>query len=146
MSATRKLLTAVFLATAGGLTLFAGALIWVAIDTGPLRDPEEALRDFYQGRNRAEEELIDPLLLNGSRAVPLVISALPNKEMPKRRYAIGFLGIGGYRSALPVLEDILTDGSDPFYVRRDALEAIYRIDPERARVLARSLEDEDEPL
>jgi hypothetical protein len=56
--------------------------------------------------------------------------------MHRRRYAIGFLGNGHYSEVLPVLEKILSDGSEIFYFRADALEAIYQIAPDRARELA----------
>ncbi len=79
---------------------------------------------------------MDPLILSGRRVVPLVIAAVPNKEMRRRRYAIAFLGNGRYRDALPVLEQVLADESEVFYFRADALEAIFRISVERAREVA----------
>jgi hypothetical protein len=110
--------------------------LWWAVAEGPLRNPEAALREFYEARDRAEDQLMDPLILNGRRVVPLVIAAVPNKQMERRRYAIGFLGNGKYREALPVLEEVLSDESERFYFRADALEGIFQISPERARELA----------
>ncbi len=118
------------------VVIVAGLGIWWAFAEGPFRDPEDALRDFYEARERAEDQLMDPLILNGRRVVPLVISAVTNKDMRLRRYAIGFLGNGRYRSALPVLEKVLADESEIYYFRADALEAIYQIAPERAQSLA----------
>ncbi len=112
------------------------AALWWALAEGPLRDPHDALRDFYEARGRAEDQLMDPLILNGHRVVPLVLSEIQKKEMPLRRYAIGFLGNGHYAEAMPLLEKILSDESEIFYFRADALEAIYQIAPNRARVLA----------
>ena len=117
-----------------GITLALG-LSW-AVAEGPLRDPEDALRDFYEARDRAEDQLMDPLIRNGRRVVPLVIAAVPHRQMRLRRYAIRFLGNGRYREALPVLEQVLSDDSELFYFRADALEGIFRISPERARELA----------
>jgi len=117
-----------------GIVLALG-LSW-AVAEGPLRNPDDALRDFYEARERAEDQLMDPLILNGRRVAPLVIAEVPNKEMKLRRYAIGFLGNGQYRDALPVLEQVLVDESEIYYFRADALEAVFRISPERARVLA----------
>lgn len=111
-------------------------ILWWAVAEGPLRDPDDALRDFYDARERAEDQLVDPLILNGRRVVPLVIAEVPNKQMRLRRYAIGFLGNGQYRDALPVLEQVLVDESEIYYFRADALEAIFRISAERARELA----------
>lgn len=110
-------------------------LCW-AVAEGPLRSPDHALRDFYEARERAEDQLMDPLILNGRRVVPVVIAEVPNKEMKLRRYAIGFLGNGQYRDALPVLEQVLVDESEVYYFRADALEAVFRISPERERALA----------
>ena len=118
------------------LALVVGICIRWAIAEGPLRDPAEALQDFYEATDRAEDQLIDPLVLNGQRVVPLVLRDLPDKEMPLRRYAIGFLGNGGYEEALPLLVKIVTDESEEYYFRSDALIAIYGISPETARQLA----------
>ena len=66
-------------------------LLW-AVAEGPLRNPDEALKDFYDAGDRAEDQLMDPLILTGRSVVPLVLKELPNKDMRPRRYAIGFLG------------------------------------------------------
>src|SRR5262249_34357032 len=76
----------------------------------------------------AEDMLMDPLILAGDKVVPLVIEAVKNKEMERRRYAIAFLGNGSYKQAIPVLEEILGDASEKDYVRGDALQSIYQID------------------
>lgn len=110
--------------------------VWWAVSEGPLRNPEDTIKDFYEAHERAEDQLIDPLILNGPRVVPLVLQDLPDKDMPLRRYAIGFLGNGKYEEALPILEQILSDDSEKFYFRADALIAIFSISPDRARELA----------
>src|SRR5262245_49067759 len=68
--------------------------------------PEAALAAFYTGEHgqMTECEEASPLRSYGRRVVPLVIDALPDKTMPRRRYAIGFLGEGHYEEALPTLE------------------------------------------
>lgn len=111
-------------------------VLWWARSEGPLRNPQEALADFYEARDRAEDQLIDPLILNGRRVVPYVLRDIQNKDMKLRRYAIGFLGNGRYSEALPILEKILADESEIYYFRSDALEAIYQISPQRARELS----------
>ena len=115
-------------------------------EEGPLRDPEAALRDFYQAEDRFEDQLVDPLILNGRAVVPLVLRDLTDKAMPLRRYAIGFLGNGEYEEALPLLESILADETELNYFRSDALEAIHRIAPERAARLALQYMDSPELL
>ncbi len=122
--------------TLGALALVVGLALWWAVAEGPLRDPEDALADFYEAKDRAEDQLMDPLILNGRRVVPLVVAEIPNKEMRLRRYAIGFLGNGRYAEALPALEEILKDESEVYYFRADALEAIYQISQDKARALA----------
>jgi len=110
--------------------------LWWAVEEGPLRDPHEALNDFYDAKDRAEDQLMDPLILAGSDVVPMVVAELPNKEMRLRRYAIGFLGNGHYTQALQNLESILRDETEIYYFRADALGAIYQISPARAKELA----------
>ena len=118
----RKILLAVV-----GITTIVGLGLWWSISVGPLRNPEIALRDFYDGKDRAEDQLMDPLILNGRRVAPLVISAIPDKNMPKRRYAISFLANGKYEEALPVLNNIAFDITEKDYIRQDALVAINTI-------------------
>jgi hypothetical protein len=112
------------------------SLQW-AISAGPLRNPNEALQDFLAGdAGRAEDMLMDPLILNGQRVVPLVLAEIKNKQMQKRRYAIAFLGNGAYLEALPVLESIVVDRAEIDYFRADALQAIAQISPPHAVELA----------
>lgn len=110
--------------------------VWWAIAEGPLRSPKAALHDFYEAEERAEDQLMDPLILAGKRVAPIVITEIKNKKMEKRRYAIGFLGNGRYVEALPALEIILKDDTEIDYFRADALQAIYQISRERAEELA----------
>jgi|SRR5262245_13313908 len=122
---------------AGSAVTVVGLLgLWWAVAEGPLRNPDEALKDFYEARDRAEDQLMDPLILTGRRVVPLVLKELPNKDMRLRRYAIGFLGNGRYSEALPMLESVLNDESEIYYFRADALRAIFQISQARAKELA----------
>lgn len=124
----------IFLVVASAVIL--GLAGWWAIAEGPLRDPQAAMLDFYAPDGRAEDQLADPLILNGQKVVPLVIADVKNKKMPLRRYAIGFLGNGRYAEALPVLISILNDDTEIFYFRADALIAIYQISPSKGKELA----------
>lgn len=114
---------------------FCTVLYWLFVQS-PYPTAETALQAFYGGEPRPECMQADPLRWHGSRVVPLVIRDLPNKAIPKRRYAIGFLGEGRYTEALPVLESIVFDESEKFYFRIDALQAIYEIAPSHAQRLA----------
>ncbi len=122
--------------TVAGIALVTLLSLWWAVAEGPLRNPNAALNDFYTAKDRAEDQLIDPLILAGSDVVPLILKELPNKKMQRRRYAIGFLGIGRYSQALPSLETILRDESEIYYFRADALRAIHQISEARAKELA----------
>ena len=113
----------------------AAAIVWL-FTAGPMRDPESALRDFYGGEDRLEEQLCDPLILVGPRVVPLVIADLPKKGTPRRLYAIRFLGNGRYARALPVLQQLLADDGEDLAFRVEPFRAIYQISPDRARQLA----------
>jgi len=95
--------------------------------------PAEALQKFYvygaePGAGVAEDMLMDPLILAGNGVVPLVLEQLPNQHMPRRRYAIAFLGNGSYAAALPSLRTILADQRELDLFRGDALRAIGCID------------------
>jgi hypothetical protein len=109
--------------------------IAIAFSLGP--SPEKALRNFYMYEG-AEEALADPLIEAGRSVVPLVIAEVAKKDMPRRRYAIQFLGVAAHKTALPTLERILSDESEEDYYRADALRAILAIDPHRGLELART--------
>jgi hypothetical protein len=117
------------------VVVVAAATLWVFM-VGPIRDPQSALTDFYEGEDRFEEQLCDPLILVGPRVVPLVIADLPKKGTPRRLYAIRFLGNGHYLRALPVLQQLLADEEEKIAFRVEAFKAIYQVSPDRARQLA----------
>lgn len=99
-------------------------------------DPKSALSDFYGGAARPECLLTEPLRRAGDSILPLLLAEVRDKAMPKRRYAIGYLGERRYEAALPVLEAILRDDTERDFVRGDALLAIYAISEPRAKLLA----------
>jgi hypothetical protein len=104
------------------------------------------MHDFMYGENRMESELTIPLERAGSKILPSVLEAIQDKEMPRRRYAIGFIGGQTYEPALPILRKILEDETEILYFRADALEAIFWIDQELAFELSSSYLDEPELL
>ena len=104
------------------------------------------MRDFMYGENRMESQLTIPLERAGSKILPSVLEAIQDKEMPRRRYAIGFIGTETYDPALPILRRILEDETEIWYFRSDALEAIHQIDQELAFELSSSYLDEPELL
>ena len=71
---------------------------------------------------------MNPLILAGNPIVPTVLDALGDKKLKLRRYAMGFLGNGGYKEALPMLQRIAADESEEKWIREDSLESIHLID------------------
>jgi hypothetical protein len=104
--------------------------------------PNEALRLFLTSDHLREEDLTKPLNSAGRNVIPVVIEAIRDHEMPRRRYAIGFLADRKAIEAVPVLLDILADSEEKDYFRGDALQAIFRIDPKRASQLSRAYLDQ----
>jgi len=89
---------------------------------------DEVMEDFYEAKNRAEDMLMDPLIVNSDLVKYRVIEEIKDKNMNKRRYAIQYLGNEKIKEALPTLIAILEDESEIDYFRADALDSIYLID------------------
>ena len=94
------------------------------------------MKDFHAAEGRAEDMLMDPLILNADLVKDRVIQDIRNPKMDKRRYAIGFLGNERIAEAIPTLLQILSDESEIDYFRGDALESIFQIDQTRGGQLA----------
>jgi HEAT repeat protein len=101
-------------------------LALVALATsGVFRSPDAAMRAFLApDRQVGEDQLADPLILTGTRAVPLVAASVRDRQLRYRRYALAYLGWAQDERALPVLRSIVEDSSEHDYFRADALEAI----------------------
>ncbi len=102
---------------------------------------DEAFSEFYNA-DVAEDQLMDPLILAGPKVVPILIEKIKDKDMYRRRYAIGAIGNLGYRSAIPTLKNLLEDPSEEDYYRCDALNLISMIDIVKGRQLAIQYRDE----
>ncbi|MGA1237209.1 MAG: hypothetical protein ACO34E_10120 [Limisphaerales bacterium] len=117
------------------------AVVLVSVATFYLLWPratvESVMEDFYcDDAGRAEDMLMDPLILHADLVKSRVIEEVAARTMPKRRYAIGFLGVAGITDALPVLRMILADETEKGFFRADALESIYQIAKEDGLALA----------
>jgi len=111
--------------------------------------PEEALQDFYRDpieSGRAEDMLIDPLIICGNDVVPLIMKEIVNPDMPSRNYAIFFLGNGEYVEAQPLLEEIVAKPNESSGIKQLALQSIWRINPERGKQLALLYQNEENSL
>ena len=128
-----------------GCCIFLVAVIGVSVFSLPQKSCEEFLHDFYSNEG-PEITQMDPLILAGNKIVPVVLDKIKDKNMPKRRYAIAFLGNGSYHQALPVLESIVTDNTEKDFFRSDALESIYLIDNDKGLQYARQFQVEANDL
>jgi hypothetical protein len=133
--------SAIILCLASAITIAVVACIF-----WPSPTVDQVMKDFYSAEGRAEDMLMDPLILNAELVAPRVIQSIQDKGMDKRRYAIGFLGNERIVGALPVLRRILADGSEEYYFRVDALEAIYQINREEGLSLARDYSERGDLL
>lgn len=115
-----------FILSIAGVMLAICGAVWIAA-VKPWLTPEQILQRFHSNI-AAEDMLMDPIILGGKKVVPLIINEVQRRDMPRRRYAIGFLGNGLYPEAIPTLEKILEDETEKDYIRGDALKAIYQID------------------
>ncbi len=118
---------------------------WAFVE-GPLRDPHAAMNDFLESRERFEDQLTDPLVLAGPRVRPLVLSAVADREMKHRRYALAYLGCAGYTPAQERLRQIVNDETERDYFRADALESLWRLDHEEASTVAQALQSRQDFL
>ena len=108
--------------------------VWIFLRSRPTVDG--VMADFHKAEGRAEDMLMDPLILHADLVKRRVINDIKNPEMDKRRYAIAFLGNENILEAIPVLETILNTESEKDYFRGDALESIFRIDETKGHQLA----------
>lgn len=125
------------------LSMFAVILIIVYPKNFALlfSDNQQTLKSFLYQDGRAEDEIMDPLIIRGEKIASDVLFLIEDRELPYRRYAISYLGLLKYKDAIPILESMALDASEEFYIRADALEAIYAIDQVRGKGLARQLDE-----
>lgn len=119
-------------------------VLWM-VATKPWQSPEQVLEQFY-AHSAPEVALMDPLILRGKAVISIVISKVGTPDMPRRRYAIGFLGNERSIEAVPVLAKILEEEHERDHVRADALIAIYQIDRQRGLALAKAYASREDGL
>jgi HEAT repeat protein len=115
--------------------LIAGVLISLGIAAiflyrlAPWESGEDILKEFYKDNHDLKgSALADILIINSKKVCPLVCKEIKDKNMPHRRYAIGFLGNEKYKPAKKVLIEILSDETELDHFRADALIALYQLD------------------
>lgn len=102
--------------------------------------PADAFEQFSSSEV-AEDQIMDPLILVGEGVIPLLVEAVPKRDMPRRRYAISALANLEADAAVPTLSAIAQDGSEPEYIRCDALNAVALISFDAGLDLANELQD-----
>ena len=110
------------------LTILFGSYACQSLNETSVPTVDEIMEDFYHAEGRAEDMLMDPLIIHVEIVKQRVIQEIQDPTMDKRRYAILFLGNERIKEALPVLRKILNNQEEKDYFRGDALESIYRID------------------
>jgi len=97
--------------------------------------PSDVIKRFEQYKG-PEETQADILLIAGPRIIGELEDYVKNPGKQKRRYAIAAVGRLGGKKAIPLLEAVALSGSEPEYLRKDALLAIFLVDPGYGRVLS----------
>lgn len=107
-----------------------------AINLRLFASPEYIINRFYTEQDLAEDQLMDSLILGGSKMVPLLEREILKKETPRRLYAISALSVLGKNDSIPIIEHILQDKSEKEDFRAAALRAVARIDLPYAQKIA----------
>jgi hypothetical protein len=116
------------------IVIIAGALHFLY-----MRDPRTnacSLPDYTAYHGYPE----DLLILEGRCVVPTAIEAIKDRALPKRPNIISFLGNGRHEEALNPLVTMVEDETEPD--RDFAIIAVFRIDQEKGRDLARKYQGE----
>ena len=114
-----------------------------AFSLGP--SPEKRLESIASAETPAEQAIAQ-LEAGGGKMVPLVVAAVKEPAMPHRRQAIAFLGAHGSKPVVPALERILTDDTEAYPFRFDALHALLKVDPDLGARWAKQLELREDAL
>jgi hypothetical protein len=104
--------------------------------------PSKAITEFHT-RESAEDQIIHPLIISGKKVLPLLKKEIQDKKMDKRGYAILAVGRIGWKEDLNFLKEILYDESEDSIIRYDALMAIFLIDIEYSKKLAKNFIDKN---
>ena len=86
----------------------------------------ERLDTFYE-TDMPESNLIPYLVAGGPEMLPLLVKAVQNTELKKRRYLIGALGEFIDDRAVSVLSQIALSPEEVDYIKCDALQSLKKI-------------------
>lgn len=116
----------------------------IILSSGLFMNEQKARRILHEFYTEIVPEVVigHQLREAGRPIVPYVLREVQKKEMPRRGYAILSLGIISDRRAIPILQRIFEDKSETDYIRGDALRAIWHMDNELGKTLARDYQGE----
>ena len=86
-----------------------------------------------------KRSIIRDLMSGGAEIVPAICTAVRDRKMQRRRYAISALGSFKDRRAILTLETIYADSTEDPFDRGEALDALYRIDQMLGRHYAKAV-------
>nr|WP_321349283.1 hypothetical protein [uncultured Methanoregula sp.] len=98
--------------------------------------PAEVLTKFHEDNDAPEFLQADVLIRAGTRVEGTVLEEVRKPNAPKRRSLFQYLTVLRSMRALPALQGIAEDASEPEYIRIDALATTYAIDANSARIIA----------
>lgn len=101
---------------------------------------ENALNEFLTHQTK-ESYLAIPLCNAGEKVVPLLTEKVKDKNLKRRRYAIGFLGVTESKLPVSVLEKIVKDETDNEFYRGDSLQSLYLLDESLGKTLANNYQN-----
>ncbi len=119
------------------LCVFGGAFLWISARMGLFCKPEVLVERFFEN-DVPESCIIDVLILSGDKTCPMLNKLILDRDIPRRGYAILFLGIRRFGPAIPNLIKIIEDQTEPDYIRGNALISVYQMAPVRAKALAKN--------
>ena len=122
------------------LLVFVTTILGAVLHMTVLRpSPREALRQFHHPGEVAEDQLICPLVLAGTRACSAILDDVKKRHRPRFRYAMGALGSLHCSNAAPYLQAVMRNEKEEDWVRADALEALWQIEEWPPEDYARTL-------
>ena len=107
----------------------------VVYRTRLLRSEDQILEEFLLTQS-PEIQQVDVLILTCGRITPKIIERIKERDTPKRKYMIAFLGAVKARQGIHQLRRLVEDPSETVGIRTDSLRAMGAIDSAVALALA----------
>ncbi len=95
----------------------------------------------FQNQSVSEEYLEEPIIKGGYEVGKYLTENIEDKNMKYRRYAISGIGKIKYDKAIPILEKILKDKSEPDFIKNDILESLKQINNYEANIVLKNYKE-----